>query len=217
MEGQRHLHTTQVLADVQAAELGYALMHVGGTNNDFGWGPTMVRQVYNCRPINRQVITKIKRSHESSALLNRFEQNAIFIGVKKDYIIQSSLRPSQAGQYDNYVKWTKKAQAVGAEMCMYNGNHRWTYMDELYGQQFFNYHQAVKTTGNYKEPRQLAEAQETVDAMRKILDPGAVWLIRFFDIGERVGRLSYAYAKYYRHRRSAEGEQLVSALARTHS
>ncbi|KAG2122182.1 hypothetical protein BD769DRAFT_1389810 [Suillus cothurnatus] len=46
----------------------------------------------------------------------------------------------------------------------------------------FNYCQALKVVGNWKEPHQLKEAMETIAKMRNILDPGAVWLICLCDI-----------------------------------
>jgi hypothetical protein len=74
------------LADLVKAELGYALLHIGSTNNDFGAGPKMIQQRYNCQLINKQILMQIKNSHDST-LLNHFKQNAILIGIQKQHII----------------------------------------------------------------------------------------------------------------------------------
>ncbi|KAG2357757.1 hypothetical protein BDR07DRAFT_1379903 [Suillus spraguei] len=114
-DNQCHLHTTQILADLQNAELGYgyALLYVRGTNKNFGLGPEMVQQHYNCQPVNKQIINKIQNSHKSTALLNHFPENAIYIGIKKDHVIKESLKSPRAGPYDNFVRWTDDARSPG--------------------------------------------------------------------------------------------------------
>ncbi|KAG2363794.1 hypothetical protein BDR07DRAFT_1568407 [Suillus spraguei] len=181
-ENQRHLHTTQILADLRKAELGYALLHVGDTPNDFGLGPNMVRQRYNCRPINKQVISRIRHSHNSTALLNRFPENAMFIGIKKNYAIKESLSSLRAGPYNNFIKWTEDARSQGAQMVLFNGNHRWTYIGELCEQEFYDYMEAMKEIVNWKNPRDKNGAIEIKKKNRVILEEKAVWLARFFDI-----------------------------------
>ncbi|KAG2062598.1 hypothetical protein BDR04DRAFT_1164946 [Suillus decipiens] len=181
-DNQRHLHTTQILADLRNAELGYALLHVGGTNNDFGLGPQMVRQRYNCRPVNKQIITKIQNSHKSSALLNHFPENSIYIGIKKTHLIEGSLQPLKAGPYNNFIRWTDEARDPSSQMVLFNGNHRWTYIGELCEQEFFDYDKAVKAAANWKHPRDKSEALEVWREKKSILEHKAVWLARFFDI-----------------------------------
>ncbi|KIK32814.1 hypothetical protein CY34DRAFT_18783 [Suillus luteus UH-Slu-Lm8-n1] len=165
-EKQCHLLTTQILANLRAAELEYALLHVGRTNHNFGAGPNMIRQTYNCRPINKQTLTQIRNSHNSTALLNHFGSNAMFIGVHKNHIIRNSLDSLKGGPYINFVKWTKDARVPGAQMVLFNGNHCRTYMQELYEQEFHDYNKALKDLKKKKN----------------VLDQNSIWLACFFNL-----------------------------------
>ena len=155
----------------------------------------MIRQRFNCRPINKQTITQIRNSHNATALLNRFGSNAMFIGVRKDCVIRNSLEPLKDGEYNNFVRWTKAARAPGAQMVLFNGNHRWTYMQELYEQEFHDYEKALNDIKTIQRGPERQETEARIVEKRKVLIKDSVWVARFFDLGELGRKLTYAYAK----------------------
>jgi len=58
-------------------------------------------------------LNKIKKNHLSHGLLNHQAENAIYIGVNKEYI-KGSLLGYKAGAYLNVVEWTRAATEKGA-------------------------------------------------------------------------------------------------------
>ncbi|KIK32944.1 hypothetical protein CY34DRAFT_100512, partial [Suillus luteus UH-Slu-Lm8-n1] len=142
----------------------------------------MIRQKYNCRPINKQTITQIRNSHNATALLNRFGGNAMFIGIRKNCVIRNSLEPLKDGEYTNFIKWTKDARAPGAQMVLFNGNHRWTYMQELYEQEFHDYEKALKEFKTVQRGPERQQAETVMTEKKNLLDQNSIWLARFFDL-----------------------------------
>ncbi|KAG2340215.1 hypothetical protein BDR05DRAFT_1002787 [Suillus weaverae] len=142
----------------------------------------MVQQKYNCQPINKQTVTQIRNSHKSTALLNHYGENAMYIGVQKQDLLGTSLQPLKDGPYNNFVEWTRTARSAGAEMVLFNGNHRWTYMEQLYKQKFHNYWQVKKDVKNLVPGHDQDQAIDVMNEKRDILDKHSVWLAWFFDI-----------------------------------
>jgi len=168
-----------------AAELGYGLMCVGGTKNDLGRGPELICQVYNPRPINPQILKKIENNKQSHGLLNRHESNAISVGIKKTFI-KGGLQGRKSEAFCNRVQWASNANASGNTMMLFNGNHRCTHIAESYEQEFYSWN--IATTDAKRRnisAREKNDAQVIIKNTQNILDQHAIWLVKFYDIGER--------------------------------
>jgi len=170
-------------------------MCVGGTKNDLGRGPELIRQIYNPRALNAAILNKIKKNHLSHGLLNRQAENAIYIGVNKEYI-KGGLLGYKAGAYSNIVEWTRAATEKGATMMLYNGNHRCSHISKVFEQEFYSWH-----TGNAEmkkkdlTPREMADLKTSTETVHERLVKGAVWLVKFFDQSEfNLNILAYMYA-----------------------
>jgi len=183
------------MKELSGYSLGYGLMTVGGTVNDLGEGPTMMKRVFNSRPINPGTISKIKQNVASHGLLSHFPANAISIGVKKEYI-QGGLETAKMDEPINkHVVWSNAAKEQEATMTLLNGNHRATFIEQKFAQEFFNYHKARTLARDASlTPREKAETLEQVEVIGNFLRNNACWLAQFFDMGEASSQLVYAYA-----------------------
>ncbi|KAF8134833.1 hypothetical protein EV363DRAFT_1447645 [Boletus edulis] len=154
----------QIHRDLKEATLGYALMTFVDSN-DMGSGPKLVTQTINPHSINLKYSRNFKQSVSQKGLQNRKVENAIVVGVKKEWLDMSSLEHMHEGVYENSVIWTKSSFPKEISI-LYNGNHR------------FHYESLLKLST--AEEKQLNET--TVNTLELELRQQGVWLVRFMDL-----------------------------------
>lgn len=167
------------------ASLGYAMMDVM-SDDDLGRGPKMIAQTINVRGINESYLKEFRSQVRSQGLHNKDVQNAILIGVNAKDIKLSSLQPMKAGHYTNVVEWSHKIKREKAQMLLYNGNHRRTYMRSMSGVTT-TYRQYLHIMMDLQKPQSdemrasLKKAEEA--ALAEVEEHGK-WLVHFVDKGE---------------------------------
>lgn len=176
-----------VQKQVDEITLGYALMSIV-TDDDLGRGPMMVRQSINKRNIDLDFMEKeFVPNVNNQGLKNRVIENAIIVGVKKEWLQESCLVPMKQGLYHNHVQWTTPmADQEPRHMILYNGNHRMHYMQRCAPVQdiYIKYTKAkeMKTLATSEEGRRTMVEGEK-EALR-IMEEQGVWLVKFLDEGE---------------------------------
>ncbi|EGO22656.1 hypothetical protein SERLADRAFT_440676 [Serpula lacrymans var. lacrymans S7.9] len=161
----RQLLTEHILHELSQAEIGYAMLCIGGTDNDLGTGPNLIKQFYNPRPINQVTLKSISTYAKAKALLNHYEDKAITIGVHHQHIA-GGIEPSNGG----------------AEMHLFNGNHRVQYMKTQHAKAFYDLQQAKMQVIAAQDDltRDVAEAEAAT--LTAYVRDHSIWLVKFYDI-----------------------------------
>lgn len=192
-EKNPQLRTDQVQQKLAEATLGLALMHVGGTKNDMSMGPELMKQVYNSRLINSQTMTRIDNYDKSAGLMNHYAAYAISVGVKKEHI-KGGLQGHKNSAYSNFVQWSDAARTPGAQMVLFNGNHRVMHIANKYQQEFHNYFTGLEALKGAKEPIDKTTTEAQVKKAKTVLMHEAVWLVTFVDLGKHIFWSAYVCA-----------------------
>ncbi|KAH7881987.1 hypothetical protein F5I97DRAFT_1817834, partial [Phlebopus sp. FC_14] len=150
--------------ELAKVRIGYALMCIAD-DSDLGRGPTLIRQLYNPRPINMAMIRKIQNDKLSNGLCNREEKYAIKVGLKRSYIKSGII---------NEIKNTY--------MFLLNGNHRTTFMKMEYELLIYKLSEYQHRKANNPNPHDLKEINKTIEDVQQTLINEATWLVEFYDI-----------------------------------
>ncbi|KAH0836373.1 hypothetical protein J3R83DRAFT_7949 [Lanmaoa asiatica] len=171
----------RVRASTTKATLDYALMTVMD-ENDMDRGPTMNCQQVNLRNVDSTFMRLFIRGIKEHGLQNKVIQNALNLDVHAEDIDISSLRAAQNEAYNNNVVW--KPSAAKSKSLLYNGNHRFTYMQNHapIHEIFLHYKKAreeilTSTSGERDEALQKLAA----DTHAAVMQDG-VWLVRLLNL-----------------------------------
>ncbi|KAG2737054.1 hypothetical protein P692DRAFT_201813132, partial [Suillus brevipes Sb2] len=170
----------QIQEELVKASLGYAMMDVM-SDDDLGRGPTMTCQTINIREINRKFLKQFSTQVKGQGLANKEVANAIVVGVKPRLIEKSSLAVMKPGHYTNVVKWTPAARNDGAEMVLYNGNHRRTYM-RTSSNVVIPYHQYLLAKKDLAAPQDEQTKTALGSALKTtsdLVETHGKWLVHF--------------------------------------
>lgn len=176
----------QINDQILEASLGYALMDVM-SDDDLGRGPTLTSQTINIREISGAFLKQFSANVKLQGLANKVVANAIVVGVKTKHIETGSLEAMKPGPYTNVVKWTSAAREDGAEMILYNGNHRRTYM-RTSSQVVTQYHQHLIAKKELAVPQTPSHREVLASALVNTLDvveKHGKWLVHFIDEGKQ--------------------------------
>jgi hypothetical protein len=176
----------QIQEELVKASLGYAMMDVM-SDDDLGRGPTMTCQTINIREINRKFLKQFSTQVKGQGLANKEVANAIVVGVKPRLIEKSSLAVMKPGHYTNVVKWTPAARNDGAEMVLYNGNHRRTYM-RTSSNVVIPYHQYLLAKKDLAAPQDEQTKTALGSALKTtsdLVETHGKWLVHFVNQGKQ--------------------------------
>jgi hypothetical protein len=176
----------QINEQLTEASLGYALMDVM-SDDDLGRGPALTSQTINIREISGAFLKQFGAQVKVQGLANKVVANAIIVGVKPEYIETGSLEAMKPGQYTNVVKWTSAAGKDGAEMVLYNGNHRRNYM-RTSSQVVAPYHQHLLAKRELAKPQTESARDALTSALSTTLntvEAHGKWLVHFINEGKQ--------------------------------
>ncbi|KAG1778122.1 hypothetical protein EV702DRAFT_1044812 [Suillus placidus] len=80
--------------------------------------------------------------------------------------LKGQLIKAQAEATPSNAKWMKDTRYPTADMVLFNGNHRWTHMEELYEQEFHDYYQGMKDPKNFMPEHKQNEAMDLMKALQ---------------------------------------------------
>ena len=155
----------------------------------------MVIQSINPRKIDLKYSKNFKRSVAQKTLQNKKVENAIIVGVKREWIDVTSLEPMHEGVYTNSVVWAK-SHFPSEESILFNGNHRFNYMKTEDPSRWSYHRYAVAKTNlkNATNPEDRQRHQAEINIAKEVIRIDGVWLVKFIDLGEW-----HKYTIYLRH------------------
>ncbi|KAG9308374.1 hypothetical protein JVU11DRAFT_11962 [Chiua virens] len=178
-----------VMEDIQCAlkeaTLGYALMTLLD-HNDLGRGPKMVIQSINPRDIDMKYTRIFKKSVNEKGIQSKKVENAIVLGVEKEWLDMASLEGMHEGIYDNRVVWSKPHFDQSSECSvLFNGNHRYNYMktEDPCRLVHHQYTTAVENVGKTTKKAEKEVHEAMIESTQKMIIERGVWLVRFIDLG----------------------------------
>ncbi|KAF9237277.1 hypothetical protein BU15DRAFT_76175 [Melanogaster broomeanus] len=169
--------------ELHKATIGYALMTIHDTT-DLGRGPSIITQSINSRALNMKYIKEFGKRVKSEGLHNKMVENAIVVGIRKEWIKLDSVQPIRGGIYDNCVEWIPRHFSNTDHSILFNGNHRMHYMQTNHASRnaFQLYSTAKKELKTCTDAKQKAYLQGTVDRNHTVITTEGVWLVKFVNL-----------------------------------
>jgi hypothetical protein len=173
--------------------MGFATMTVMDLN-DGGRGPNLEIMISNPRPIDEAFLATFAENTKDAGLHNLVSDNALVIGVKREYIQAASLQPIKLGVFENRVQWTEDARKEGASMLLFNGNHRRTYMLRMGpAVQAFQLFKKAEADLADAPPNQQSACKAVKTKAWAEVEASGRWLVKWIDEGKHENKSSSSY------------------------
>jgi hypothetical protein len=175
----------EVQTSLKDATLGYALMTLLD-ESDLGTGPRLTTQTINPRAIDLKYAKSFKRSVAQKGLQNKKVENAIVVGVRKEWVDMTSLQPMHEGIYSNMVVWTKPHFPTERSI-LFNGNHRLHYMKTEDQSRWFHHTYTVakdNLAATTTDKEAVLRHRTTIANTQKAIREHGVWLVKFINLSE---------------------------------
>jgi hypothetical protein len=171
-----------MLDTLAESRLGWGLVFVADDTN-LGNGPRLNCQNFNPRPVDPRLIQEMRRNAESEGLANRVADQAIQIGVRRNYISKGLDPERRPTIYTNHIEWTDLAKSPNSTIELIDGNHHVSYMQEKDAKQVFLLAEYKQDMPHENTPRLRSNLEKRMSKLEELLTTDGIWLAEIFDLG----------------------------------